>query len=166
MIARIPSAPRAERTASLGLALAVVALVALGIAWWRDGARTYRRPAWETSKFVPLAPATAAGGERWLVAVNLRCPHCQEHLRALARRISPRAHPPALGVIIVDQPTRPARFDLGVSLAAGAWWDSAQVWRDTWGRRVYGETFRFDARGRLLSATPVGTVPDSSARRP
>ena len=154
----------AERATTLGLAFAVAALLALGIAWWRDSARPYRRPVWETGKFVQLAPATAAGGERWLVAVNLRCPHCQEHLRALAHRISPRAHPPALGVIVVDQPARPARFDLGVSLAAGVWWDSAQVWRDTWGRRVYGETFRFDARGRLITATPVGALPDSSAR--
>jgi hypothetical protein len=104
-------------------------------------------------------------GERWLVAVNLRCPHCKVHLRALARRIAPRARPPALGVIIVDQPARPARLDLGVPLAAGAWWDSAQVWRDAWGRRVYGETFRFDARGRLISATPAGMPPDSTGPR-
>jgi len=39
------------------------------------------------------------------------------------------------------------------------------VWRDKWGCRMYGETFRFDTRGRLLSATPVGTVPDSTGSR-
>ena len=159
---------RVERAMTLGLAFAVAGLAALGIAWWRDGTVLYQRPVWEAGKFVQLAPATATGGERWLVAVNLRCPHCREHLRTLARRIAPRAHPPALGVIVVDQPSRPARSDMGlwgVQLAAGAWWDSAQVWRDGWGRRVYGETFRFDARGRLITATPVGTLPDSSARR-
>lgn len=164
MITPVPCALRAERATTLVLAFAVAGLAALGIAWWRDGTRFYQRPVWEAGKFVQLAPATATGGERWLVAVNLRCPHCREHLRTLARRIAPRAHPPALGVIVVDQPSRPARLGLGVPLAAGAWWDSAQVWRDGWGRRVYGETFRFDARGRLITATPAGTLPDSSAR--
>jgi hypothetical protein len=99
------------------------------------------------------------------VAVNLRCPHCRAHLRLLARRVAGRERPPALGVIVVDQRVRPTRLDLGVPLAAGAWWDSAQVWRERWGRRVYGETFRFDARGRLLSATPAGTLPDSTGSR-
>lgn len=147
-----------------GLAL-VAAVLALGLAWWRDGARRFEAPAWEPARFVRLEPATDAGRERWLVAVNLRCPHCQAHLRALAARIALRSRPPALGVILVDQPTRPASLDLGVPLAAGAWWDSARVWRESWGRRIYGETFRFDARGRLLSATPAGTVPDSTSSR-
>ena len=160
------SAPtRGERAAMLGLVVAAAALLALGLAWWRDGARHYETPVWKASRFVQLAPVTATDRERWLVAVNLRCPHCQAHLRALARRIAPRARPPALGVIVVDQRVRPARLDLGVPLTAGAWWDSAQVWRESWGRRVYGETFRFDARGRLLSATPAGTLPDSNGSR-
>jgi len=30
---------------------------------------------------------------------------------------------------------------------------------------VYGETFRFDGLGRMLSATPAGVVPDSSGSR-
>ena len=154
-----------ERAAAVGVAIAAAALLALGLAWWRDAAHRYERPAWTASRFVQLAPATSGGDERWLVAVNLRCPHCQAHLRELARRIAPRARPPALGVIVVDQRARPARLDLGVPLAAGAWWDSAQVWREAWGRRVYGETFRFDARGRLLSATPAGTLPDSTGSR-
>jgi len=156
---------RGERAAAVGVAIAAAALLALGLAWWRDAAHRYERPAWTASRFVQLVPATSERDERWLVAVNLRCPHCQAHLRALARRIARRARPPALGVIVVDQPARPARLDLGVPLAAGAWWDSAQVWRQAWGRRVYGETFRFDARGRLLSATPTGTLPDSSGSR-
>ena len=158
-------AARGERVAMLALLLSAAALLALGLAWWRDGAREYQAPVWQPARFVELAPATTIGGERWLVAVNLRCPHCQAHLRALARRIASRARPPALGAIIVDQRARPARIDLGVPLAAGAWWDSAQVWREAWGRRVYGETFRFDARGRLLSATPAGTLPDSTGSR-
>jgi hypothetical protein len=151
--------------AMLGLAITAAALGALGLAWWRDGAQRYERPAWPAQRFVQLAPVTATDRERWLVAVNLRCAHCKAHLRALARRIAARARPPALGVIIVDQHGRPGRLDLGVPLPGGAWWDSAQVWRDQWGCRVYGETFRFDARGRLLSATPAGTLPDSTSSR-
>ena len=156
---------RGERAATLLLAIAAAAFLALGIAWWRDGAREFRSPAWKPARFVRLSPATDSTSERWLVAVNLRCPHCRAHLRALARRIATRARPPALGAIVVDQPTRPGTLDLGVPLAAGTWWDSAQVWREGWGRRVYGETFRFDASGRLLSATPAGTLPDSTGSR-
>ena len=165
MSARLERSVPGERWAILAVAIAAAALVALGLAWWRDGAHGYERPRWDPARFVQLAPAEAAARERWLVAVNLRCPHCRAHLRALARRIASREQPPALGVIVVDQRARPARLDLGVPLAAGAWWDSAQVWRGRWGRRVYGETFRFDARGRLLSATPAGTLPDSSGSR-
>ena len=153
------------RTRGLGLALVAAAVLALGLAWWRDGTRPYETPVWKPSHFVQLEPATEADGERWLVVVNLRCPHCQAHLRTLERRIAPRPSPPALGVILVDQPARPERVHLGVPLAAGVWWDSAQVWRGAWGRRIYGETFRFDTRGRLLSATPAGTVPDSTSSR-
>ena len=165
MSALHPRPARSERATAIGVAIAAAALVALGIAWWIDLRRAFATPQWDARRFVQLAPATSARDERWLVAVNLRCPHCQAHLRALARRIAPRARPPALGVILVDQRARPARLDLGVPLAAGAWWDSAQVWREAWGRRVYGETFRFDTRGRLLSATPAGIVPDSSGSR-
>jgi hypothetical protein len=150
---------------ALLLAIAAAAVGALGIAWWRDGTQRYERPTWSAQRFVQLSPATATNRERWLVAVNLRCAHCKAHLRSLARRIAARARPPALGVIVVDQHARPGRLDLDVPLTGGAWWDSAQVWRDGWGRRIYGETFRFDARGRLLSATPAGTLPDSTGSR-
>ena len=163
--AGVPRSTRGERVAALCLAIAAVALGALGLAWWRDGTQRYERPTWSGRRFVQLSPVTEADRERWLVVVNLRCGHCQAHLRALARRIAGRARPPALGVILVDQHARPGRLDLGVPLPGGAWWDSAQVWRDGWGRRVYGETLRFDAGGRLLSATPAGTLPDSTSSR-
>jgi hypothetical protein len=154
-----------EPGAILALVFSAAAFLALGIAWCRDGVRHYESPTWTPSRFARIVPSSATGGERWLVAVNLRCPHCQAHLRALARRIASRARPPALGAILVDQPARPMRLDLGAALPAGVWWDSAQVWREAWGRRAYGETFRFDARGRLLSATPAGTLPDSNGSR-
>lgn len=152
---------------SIALVAAGAILVALGVTWWRDRAQKVADPRWEPARFVRLqaeSPALAGSSqERWLVAVSLECPHCQEHLRALGHRVEGRAQKPALAALIVDRPTRPENIDLGVSLEGGAWWDSAQVWREKWGRRVYGETFRFDRSGRLLSSTPAGVVPDSSS---
>jgi hypothetical protein len=147
----------------LALAIAIAVLVATGVAWWRDRVRTFETPRWEAARFVALAPeAPLDERERWVVAVSLACPHCQAHLRALAARTAPRERPPALTALIVDQPMRPTRDTLGVPLAGGVWWDSTQVWREAWGRRAYGETFRFSAKGELLSSTPAGVVPDSS----
>ncbi len=146
--------------------LALLIFAALGLAWWRDRAQHFDTPRWDAARFVELAPAVATtGSERWLVAVSLRCPHCQQHVRALAQRIAGRPHPPALAVLLVDEPMQPALPDLGAMLPGGLWWDRAQVWRERWGRRVYGETFRFDTNGRLLSSTPAGVVPDSSGSR-
>ncbi len=71
----------------------------------------------------------------------------------------------ALGVLLVDQPERPAEVGFGVALPAGVWWDSTQVWRQRWQRGAYGETFRFAPDGRLLRATPAGFVPDSLGSR-
>ena len=148
----------------LALAIAVSVLAVTGIAWWRDRVRTFETPSWEAARFVELAPADPpVERERWVVAVSLACPHCQAHLRALATRTASRPRPPALAALIVDQPVRPTSTSLGVPLAGGVWWDSTQVWREAWGRRAYGETFRFNAQGELLSSTPAGVVPDSSA---
>lgn len=154
-----------DAMATLAVCIAASALAALGLARWSDGAHRYETPTWDTARFVELAPATGETREQWIVAVNLRCPHCKEHLRSLAHQIERRERPPSLAALIVDQRTRPRRTDLDVQLTGGAWWDSAQVWRDSWGRRIYDETFRFDAVGRLLSATPVGTLPDSISSR-
>lgn len=151
---------------TIALVAAGAILVALAVTWWRDRTQKFQDPRWQPASFVALEPeAPALGGarERWLVAVNLDCSHCQEHLRALGHRTAGREHRPALAALIVDQPTRPDRLDLGVQLDGGAWWDSSQVWREQWGRRVYGETFRFDRNGRLLSSTSAGIVPDSSS---
>lgn len=155
-----------ERLNAIALVAALAVFAALGLAWWRDRARHFETPRWDAARFVPLAAgAPLAGRERWVVAVNLGCPHCQDHLRALAARTAGRARPPALAALLVDAPSAPAHWDPGVPLAGGVWWDRDQVWRESWGRRVYGETFRFDGRGKLLSATPVGVVPDSSGSR-
>lgn len=151
---------------TIALMAAGAILVALAVTWWRDRTQKVQGPTWEPARFValePEAPALGGADERWLVAVSLTCPHCQEHLRALGHRVAGREHRPALAALIVDQPTRPDSIALGVQLDGGAWWDSAQVWREKWGRRVYGETFRFDRSGRLLSSTSAGIVPDSSS---
>src|SRR5262249_20131606 len=126
----------------------------------------YETPAWDARRFVELTPARGEPAERWLVAVNLRCPHCSSHLRSLGAALARRGHAPPLAALVVDQPQRPRDLDLGVPLAGGGWWDSARVWRESWGRRVYGETFRFEAHGRLLSATPAGVIPDGFGSRP
>jgi hypothetical protein len=118
-----------ERLASLGLLVAAGALAALGLAWWSDVAHRYETPAWDATRFVELAPARAGAGERWLVAVNLRCPHCVRQVRTLATQLARRRHPAALAALIVDQGVRPRGVDLGAPLTGGAWWDSAQVWR-------------------------------------
>ena len=112
-------------------AMAVAILTALGLAWWRDRARDAPEPRWEPAHFAMILPESPqppdSSTERWVVAVSLDCLHCQEHLRALARRTAGRAQRPALAALIVDRPTRPTNFDLGVTLEGGAWWDSAQV---------------------------------------
>jgi hypothetical protein len=159
--------PRWQLLNQVALVAAGAILVALGLTWWRDRSQKVADPRWEPARFAMLEPESPAlagsNTERWLVAVSLDCPHCQEHLRALGRRIAGRAAKPALAALIVDHTTRPENIDLGVPLEGGAWWDSAQVWREKWGRRMYGETFRFDRSGRLLSSTPAGVVPDSSS---
>ena len=157
---------RYERLNAVAMLFAIAVFAALGLAWWRDRAHRYETPRFVAARFVPIANAQALGArELWLVAVSLQCPHCQQHLRALAQRIATRERPPALGALIVDSPARPDSLALGGGLAGGVWWDRDQVWREAWGRRVYGETFRFDGEGRMLSSTPAGVVPDSSGSR-
>jgi len=166
MIVHPPARTGLERLNGLALVLALGVLAALGLAWWRDRTRHFETPRWVDSRFVQLLPAEPlAGRERWVVAVHLGCPHCLAHLRALGARAAARAHPPALAALVVDESVRPPAPHLGATLAGGAWWDRDQVWREAWGRRVYGETFRFDPAGRLLSATPAGVVPDSASLR-
>ncbi|MEQ1831523.1 MAG: hypothetical protein ABL977_00605 [Candidatus Eisenbacteria bacterium] len=160
---------RFERLNAIAGLFAIALFVALGVAWWADRAQHWEAPAWDAARFVllvaPAADMPPARGELWVVAVNLGCPHCQQHLHALAARIAARAQPPRLAALLVDSPHRPGTTQLGVPLSGGLWWDRDQRWRQRWGRRVYGETFRFDAGGRLLSSTPAGVVPDSSGSR-
>lgn len=156
------------RLNTLAFAVALLVLSALGVAWWRDRVQRYDTPRFEAARFEPIVADSALGGERWLVAVNLECQHCTHQLEALRARIAARPSspsPPSLGALIVDQPTRPTTDALEGPLPGGVWWDRARVWREQWGRRIYGETFRFAADGRLLSSTPVGVVPDSSGSR-
>jgi hypothetical protein len=144
----------------IALLVALALLVTLGVAWWRERTRVYAEPRWEPARFAAVVPESAAAGrERWVVAVNLRCPHCQLHLRALADSLAGWSRRPALAALVVDQPEPPAVTRLGHRLDGGVWWDRQEVWRREWGRRGYGETYRFDADGRLVAATPAGVFP-------
>lgn len=157
---------RFDRLNALAGLFALVLFAALGVAWWRERAQRYETPRWQATRFEALTAAEpGSNAELWVVAVNLDCPHCQQHLRSLAARTAARARPPRLAALIVDSPTVPRAYHLGVALPGGLWWDRDQVWRRAWGRRVYGETFRFDVSGSLLSSTPAGVVPDSSSSR-
>jgi hypothetical protein len=154
------------RLNTLAFAIAIVLFAALGVTWWRDRMKRVEVPRFEASMFTPVMAAEPLDGrERWIVAVHLGCPHCTQHLDALAARIAARPSPPALGALLVDEPDVPAADVLERRLPAGVWWDREQVWRERWGRRVYGETFRFDRDGKYLGSTPVGVVPDSIGSR-
>lgn len=151
------------RLNAIAIVLTVLVLAALGGWWWRERSKLRATPQWQPAEFAQLAPPMAdppPDAERWVVAVSLSCPHCQEHLAWLRERVAARAERPLLGALIVDEPVRPTLPAFG-ELGAGVYWDSAQVWRESWGRGMYGETMRFDARGALLGAAPGGMVPDS-----
>lgn len=148
------------------LVLAALLLLALGVAWAWSRLRPVETPRWLPARFVELRPATASEArERWIVAVHPGCPSCERHLAWLSARVASRAAHPALGVLVVDQPTRPSAVAFGDSRIAGVWWDSAGVWRRAWGRGRYGETYRFGPGGELLGVSGVERLPDSLARR-
>lgn len=158
--------PRLLNRAALGLGLFV--LLALAAVWAWDQLRPLPPLRWGETRFVSVrAPEPlAAGRERWVVAMNPACAHCRRHFEWLAARVAGRASPPALGVLVVDAPRRPDTLALIGATPAGVWWDSAGAWRTDWGRRLYGETYRFDTSGRLLGLTRADQVPDSARGGP
>lgn len=143
----------------IALALALVCFAGLG-AWWAiDRAHPAETPRWRAVEFAPLEPPARPAGPCWMVAVNPSCPHCRARLADLARRGSAAAAGAALGAILVDLPGRPDSLLVAGELPAGVWWDSANVWRERWRRRVYGETLEFDGAGRLERIVdPAGGV--------
>lgn len=159
------SAPRTDGVTRLNraaLLLAVVLLAALGAAWGWSRLRPIETPRWTPARFARVAaPSDSDTDERWIVAVHPGCPACTRHVAWLSVRVAVRARPPALGVLVVDEPVRPASFATRADLRAGVWWDSAGVWRRAWGRGRYGETYRFAPDGRLLGAAGVEVMPDS-----
>lgn len=132
----------------------VLGFVGLGAAWAVDRARTWERPRWEASRFVALrgghVPPPGSHG-LVAVAVNTRCPHCLESLAALADSLEPlraAGRAPRLVALVVDAPVRPGAREIARVNAGLVAWDSAQVWRHRWGRRLYGDVLHFDAGGR------------------
>jgi hypothetical protein len=133
--------------------LPVLAFLALGTVWLRDRTRSREVPRWEATLFVSIvAESLAAEAPVCLVAVHPHCPHCVAALKRLTERARLEPGLPAgrIVALVVDTPARPApslASTLGVSDLR---WDRAGIWRNRWGRRVYGEVLLFDARGRYL----------------
>lgn len=142
-----------RRINQLALAASALLFAAIGVLWWSDRTHRWETPRWEPSRWSMLTAPALAGGPRALIAVHPGCAHCRTRLAELAAAGDSLGAP--LAALLVDVAPRPARVDLGVPLPGGVWWDSAGVWRDTWGRRVYGETFVFDSLGALARVVPT-----------
>lgn len=144
---------------TVGWILAAVAFAALAALWLWDRSHRWETPRWEPARFAAMsdAPATTAR-ERWVFAVNPICAHCRRRLAEVADSLASQPNVPALAALLVDVPARPDTVRLAAALPAAVYWDSARVWRERWGHRVYGEILIFDGSGRLLRTIAPGTV--------
>ncbi len=142
-----------RRINQLALGASAVLFVAIGVLWWRDRAHDWETPRWDASRVVSIVPPAALPGRLALVAVHPGCSHCRTRLGELAAAGDSLGAP--LAALLVDVEPRPGSVALGVPLPGGAWWDSAGLWRNAWGRRVYGETFVFDSGGTLARVIPT-----------
>ena len=78
---------RFDRLNALAGLFALALFAALGVAWWRERAQHYVTPRWQAVRFESLAAAEpGSNAELWVVAVNLDCPHCQQHLLTLSHQ--------------------------------------------------------------------------------
>ncbi len=156
-----------QRINQLALGASVFLFVAIGVLWWRDRTHVWETPRFEPGRFARVTAAEPAseGRARFLVAVHPGCSHCRERLAELVREGAADSSGAALAALLVDVEPRPDAPDLGVPLSGGVWWDSAGVWRNRWGRRVYGETFVFTSAGALERVIPTqGDWRDGSRR--
>lgn len=145
------------------LAIAALILVAIGGVWLMDRTRTWETPAWRTSRFTRMSPAEGGARADWIVVVNPDCLHCRARLAELLRRERDPQRDPALGVLLVDTPTRPGPLDDASRLDGGVWWDSTGVWRSRWGHRVYGEVLVFSPSGALVRVVGPEADPQAAA---
>lgn len=141
------------------LGLALVIFVAIGVFWWRDRTRVREAPRWDPARFAEVSPPEGPARLKWIVAVNPDCSHCRARLAELLRHPRDPLRGPALGVLLVDLDRRPAPLESSSRLEAGAWWDSAAVWRQRWGHRVYGEVLVFAPDGTLQREVGPETDP-------
>ena len=133
------------------------AVLSLGLVWLADRGRTWERPRWEVARFEPILVRATPGEPRWsrVVAIQPACPHCLAGLAALVERRGAGGDSLRLVALVVDWPRRPGeRFARSLRVDE-VWWDEHAVWRRRWGRRVYGETYVFDRRGRMLASGHV-----------
>jgi hypothetical protein len=156
-------AARLDRRRVAGLAWAPRAILlvacfgpAIAFGWMRhaDRARVWQTPRWDTTRLTLIRGAMfSSEAERWVVAVNPKCPHCRAELARLVA--TPRGGRPArIDALIVDTPERPKASEIQDAPVAAVWWDARNAWRERWGHRVYGELFVFDTHGRYLRTAP------------
>jgi hypothetical protein len=146
--------------ANLAAGGAVLVALALGLAWLGDRSRRWETPAWSDRSFVALrAGAVRREREvRWVMAVNLRCPHCLVTLGRTHAAWTERGWQPALAVLVVDTPERLEPAALRGIPTAQVWWDSRGIWRRRWGHRIYGEILQFDRSGRHVRTVTADDI--------
>lgn len=146
-----------QRLNAIALVVAAVLFVGLGATWAVVQSRRPPAPVWRATDFALVREASEArDGDRWVVAVNTGCPHCREHLARLATERHAAGGGPTLAALLVDVPARPDTTSLDALASGGVWWDSAGVWRESWGHRAYGEVLVFDSSGRHRRTLPPG----------
>lgn len=148
-----------------GWALAAVVVVAIGVIWYLDRAGANQTPQWDTARFEtvrPPLPADAGGDETWVVAVQLRCPHCRESLGRVLHATRDHDERIAAVALLVDTDALPgADLMAHVADAEAVYWDREGLWRRRWGRSRWGEVMCFGRDGRLLRV--LAPLEDSAA---
>ena len=135
----------------------IAAVLSLGLVWLADRGRSWERPRWEVVRFEPILLESPPGERRAMrvVAIQPTCPHCLAGLAALVDRRDAERDSLRLVALVVDSPRRPGEAFARSLRVDEVWWDEHAVWRRRWGRRVYGETYVFDPRGRMLESGHV-----------
>jgi len=146
-----PTSPFASLNRNAGAA-ALAIVVALATVFALARPRRTETPSWDPARFqtvrAPLASASVPA-ETWVIAVQIRCPHCREVVERVHRIREATGARIETIALLVDTSVAPDSSDLAhVQDAAAVYWDRENAWR-TWGGTRWGDTFRFDRRGHF-----------------